>query len=63
MRIMIDGDGSPVKEDVIEIAGLYQVEVMIVTSVAHYTHKDIQRMFILCTLTKAQIAQITALWA
>lgn len=40
MRILIDGDGSPVKEDVIEIAGLYQVEVMIVTSVAHYTHKE-----------------------
>ena len=40
MRIMIDGDGSPVKEDVIEIAGLYQVEVMIVTSVTHYTHKE-----------------------
>lgn len=40
MRIVIDGDGSPVKEDVIEIAKVYQLEVMIVTSVDHYTHKD-----------------------
>ncbi|MGM9902717.1 yaiI/yqxD family protein [Enterococcus sp. 10A9_DIV0425] len=40
MRIFIDGDGSPVKEDVIEIATAHQVEVMIVTSVDHYTNKE-----------------------
>ncbi|MBF8807306.1 MAG: YaiI/YqxD family protein [Enterococcus lacertideformus] len=40
MRIMIDGDGSPVKEDVIEIANTYQLEVVIVTSVDHYTHRE-----------------------
>lgn len=39
MRIVIDGDGSPVKEDVIEIAQAYQLDVMIVTSVDHYTTK------------------------
>ncbi|OJG78904.1 hypothetical protein RV14_GL001072 [Enterococcus ratti] len=40
MRIIIDGDGSPVKEDVIEIAYSYQLEVIIVTSLAHYTQKS-----------------------
>jgi uncharacterized protein YaiI (UPF0178 family) len=39
MRIVIDGDGSPVKEDVIEIAQAYQLDVVIVTSVDHYTTK------------------------
>lgn len=36
-KIFIDGDGSPVKNDVIEIAASFQLEVMIVTSVDHYT--------------------------
>ncbi|NMP57038.1 YaiI/YqxD family protein [Enterococcus mundtii] len=39
-KIFIDGDGSPVKNDVIEIAASFQLEVMIVTSVDHYTNKE-----------------------
>lgn len=39
MRILIDGDASPVKNDVIEIAGDFQLDVLIVTSVDHYTNQ------------------------
>ena len=40
MRLFIDGDGSPVKNEVIELAQQYQLPVVIVTSVDHYTTKD-----------------------
>lgn len=40
MRLFIDGDGSPVKEDVIELASKKKLEVVIVTSVDHYTTKE-----------------------
>jgi len=40
LRIMIDGDGSPVKNEVIQAAKEYQLAVVIVTSIAHYTVKD-----------------------
>lgn len=40
MRLIIDGDGSPVKEEVIQLAKLFQLEVLIVTSIAHYTMKE-----------------------
>ncbi|MHC5246894.1 YaiI/YqxD family protein [Enterococcus sp. LJL90] len=39
MQIFIDGDGSPVKDDVIELAGQAGFLVTIVTSVDHYTEK------------------------
>ena len=39
MRLFIDGDGSPVKEDVIDLASK-KLEVVIVTSVDHYTTKE-----------------------
>ncbi|MGG5357475.1 hypothetical protein IGI57_000987 [Enterococcus sp. DIV0213j] len=40
MKIFIDGDGSPVKEDAISIAKKNQLDVVIVTSVDHYTSKE-----------------------
>lgn len=40
MRLFIDGDGSPVKEDVIDLASKKKLEVVIVTSVDHYTTKE-----------------------
>lgn len=40
MKIFIDGDGSPVKQSTIEIAQKKQLEVIIVTSLDHYTNKD-----------------------
>ncbi|KAF1299492.1 hypothetical protein BAU15_02290 [Enterococcus sp. JM4C] len=40
MKLFIDGDGSPVKEETIELARKYQLPVVIVTSVDHYTTKE-----------------------
>lgn len=40
MRIMIDGDGSPVKDTSIQIAQEYQLPVIIVTSIDHYSTKE-----------------------
>lgn len=40
MRLIIDGDGSPVKEEVIRLGREFQVPVVIVTSVDHYTTKE-----------------------
>lgn len=40
MRLFIDGDGSPVKEDVIKLGESYGLDVVIVTSVDHYTTKE-----------------------
>ncbi|MEG0254706.1 YaiI/YqxD family protein [Vagococcus sp.] len=40
MRLVIDGDGSPVKEEVIKLAGKYQLPVLIVTSIDHFTTKE-----------------------
>lgn len=40
MRLVIDGDGSPVKEEVIQLAKEYHLPVMIVTSIAHFTTKE-----------------------
>lgn len=39
MKIFIDGDGSPVKNDVIAIAEEKELSVVIVTSVDHFTSK------------------------
>lgn len=39
MKIFIDGDGSPVKNDVIALAEEKKLAVVIVTSVDHYTSK------------------------
>ncbi len=40
MRIIIDGDAQPYKEEIVELARKYQVEVIIVTSVAHYSDNE-----------------------
>lgn len=40
MRLYIDGDASPVKNEVIDIASHYQLDVVIVTSIDHYTRKE-----------------------
>lgn len=39
MRLIIDGDGSPVKEEVIQLGEKFQLPVLIVTSIDHYTDK------------------------
>lgn len=40
MRFVIDGDGSPVKNEVIALGEKYQIPVLIVTSVDHFTTKE-----------------------
>lgn len=40
MRFVIDGDGSPVKEEVIRLGKKFQLPVLIITSVDHYTMKE-----------------------
>ncbi|MEI5994609.1 YaiI/YqxD family protein [Candidatus Enterococcus mansonii] len=40
MTIFIDGDGSPVKETTIDVALSYSLEVVIVTSIDHYSLKE-----------------------
>lgn len=40
MRLLIDGDGSPVKDTTIEIAQKYSLPVVIVTSIDHYSKKE-----------------------
>jgi len=40
MRLVIDGDGSPVKAEVIRLGQQFHLPVLIVTSVDHYTTKE-----------------------
>lgn len=40
MRLIIDGDGSPVKDTAIAVAEKYQLPVVIVTSIDHYSKKE-----------------------
>lgn len=40
MKIFVDGDGSPVKDTVIEVAKQAQLPVVIVTSIDHYSLKE-----------------------
>ncbi|MGX7205368.1 YaiI/YqxD family protein [Enterococcus pingfangensis] len=40
MRLIIDGDGSPVKDTTIAVAGKYKLPVVIVTSIDHYSKKE-----------------------
>lgn len=40
MRLVIDGDGSPVKEEMIQLGRKFNLPVLIVTSVDHYTTKE-----------------------
>lgn len=36
IRIIIDADGSPVKEETIQVAGEYDLEVLVVTTIDHF---------------------------
>ncbi|MFZ8764201.1 YaiI/YqxD family protein [Enterococcus diestrammenae] len=40
MRLIIDGDGSPVKNEVIGLGQRFGLSVVIVTSVDHFTNKE-----------------------
>lgn len=40
MRFVIDGDGSPVKNEVIKLGEAFSIPVVIVTSIDHYTNKE-----------------------
>lgn len=55
MRLVIDGDGSPVKDTTIEIAQKYSLPVVIVTSIDHYSKKNIRRLSNLCMSIAVQI--------
>ncbi|MBS7576677.1 MULTISPECIES: YaiI/YqxD family protein [unclassified Enterococcus] len=37
MKILIDGDGSPVKKETIQIASQYQIAVLLITTHDHYS--------------------------
>ena len=39
MKIFIDGDGSPTKQETIQLAKQYQLTVVLVTSIDHYSTK------------------------
>lgn len=48
MKILIDADASPVKNEVIALAEQYDLEVVLVSSIAHYsteTHPDFVKVF------------------
>jgi uncharacterized protein YaiI (UPF0178 family) len=40
MKLFIDGDGSPVKNEAMEIASAYGIETVLVTSIDHYSDKE-----------------------
>lgn len=40
MKVVIDGDGSPVKDTAIDVALAQALEVLIVTSIDHYSLKE-----------------------
>ncbi|MGO3733387.1 MAG: YaiI/YqxD family protein [Vagococcus sp.] len=40
MRFVIDGDGCPVKNEVIQVGKQYDIPILIVTSVDHFTTKE-----------------------
>lgn len=61
MKIFVDGDGSPVKETVIEVAVEKALDVVIVTSVDHYSLKDYPENVSLCMLIKERMLLILKL--
>ncbi|MCK8815946.1 DUF188 domain-containing protein [Natroniella sulfidigena] len=46
MRILIDGDSCPVKEEICKIAKTYKIEVLIFSSTAHYTDNRLEAKYI-----------------
>lgn len=41
MRIIVDADASPVKDVVFDVAGRYGLDVVLVSSVSHYSEKEL----------------------
>lgn len=41
MKIIVDADASPVKKEVIEIAAAFDLSVLLVMSIAHYSFDDL----------------------
>ncbi|MCK8828064.1 DUF188 domain-containing protein [Natroniella acetigena] len=46
MRILIDGDSCPVKEEICEVAKAYKIAVQIFISTAHYTNNRLEAKYI-----------------
>ncbi|WP_408954846.1 DUF188 domain-containing protein [Natroniella sp. ANB-PHB2] len=46
MRILVDGDSCPVKEEICEISKCYKIEVQIFISTAHYTNNRLAAKYI-----------------
>ena len=44
MKVIVDGDSCPFKEDIIEIASSFSVEVIIVLSVSHYYQEENEKV-------------------
>lgn len=40
MKILIDADASPVKKEIIQLADTFDLEVVMVSSIAHYSLED-----------------------
>jgi len=40
VRILIDGDGSPVKEDIFQVSVAFGIPVVLVTTTDHYSPRD-----------------------
>lgn len=40
MKIIIDADASPVKDEAIQLAEKYRISVVLVSSIAHYSYED-----------------------
>lgn len=40
MKIIIDADASPVKNEIIQLAEQFQLEVVLVSSIAHYSFEE-----------------------
>lgn len=40
MKILVDADASPVKNEIIELANKYQLTVYLVSSISHYTFEE-----------------------
>lgn len=41
MKIYVDADASPVKDIVISVAKQYQIPVVLVKSISHYSHDEL----------------------
>jgi len=58
MKIIIDGDSSPFKEVVIELAAEYKVSVVIVLSVSHFYKEDHEHVSLIVVDNISQAADM-----